>query len=175
MKVMLFLLCFLPSCLHAQSLHLGVVMDPLRSILANQWDSTSAYQSERAYCSNRGQWSYSVYWSDTTHTIRDTIFRVFNAEPVETTRANSTSIDFQCSDGAIEIHVHTPTSCGAGEHPICVLGGLNAFSCQPSRKDLEKLIKRGDPTAIIQCDRETYRFYYPWELTGNTHEIHRQN
>ena len=40
--------------------------------------------------------------------------------------------------------------CGSSARPV-------AYSCQPSRDDYEKLIRRGDQFAVIQCDRVAFR------------------
>lgn len=159
-----FLLLLLSSRVEGQSVRLGVVMDPARTILAKAWNDTDAKQNERAYCANKGQWYVSAHWSDSTETVKDTLIRVMFVEEVLTADADNTSISFDCAPGSIELHVHPPTSCAGNNQNWCQLGGIGAYQCQPSRKDLEKLIKRGDPFAIIQCDRWTYRFYYPFEL-----------
>ena len=91
------------------------------------------------------------------------MFRVFGIEPADASNAGPMSIDFNCPAGMPELHVHTPTTCMGDDLSTCMAGGLNAYSCQPSRGDLEKLIRRGDQFAVLQCDQRAFRFYYPSE------------
>ncbi len=143
----------------AQAVRLGVVMDLPRDMLGKLW-TDDARQVERAYCVT--DWSYGVYHVSRTAPIQDdTIFRVFAVKEAETSGATPVSADFECPDGMPELHVHTPTTCMGDDVTTCVAGGLNAFSCQPSRGDLEKLVRRRDEFGVIQCDRRVFRFYFP--------------
>jgi hypothetical protein len=149
------------SALGAQAVRLGVVMDGPRKTLADAW-TEAPKQIERAYCIK--DWSYGVYHVARTPPIQDdTIFRVFAIESAEASNAGPMSIDFNCPAGMPELHVHTPTTCTSDNLATCVTGGINAYSCQPSRGDLEKLIRRGDAFAVVQCDKHAFRFYYPSE------------
>ena len=150
-----------PEAAGAQAVRLGVVMDTPREMLARLW-TEDARQVERAYCVV--QWSYGVYQVTKDPPVKtDTIFRVFGVKDAPVTNAGPSSIEFECPPGVPEMHTHTPTTCTGDDVRTCTTGGLNAYSCQPSRQDLEKLIARGDPFGIIQCDRRSYRFYYPHE------------
>ena len=148
------------SSASAQAVRYGVVMDIPRARLDSVW-SDDPHQVERAYCVT----DYSVGVSHVSHdpATDDTIFRVFRMQPANVRSATPNTVDFECPPGVPEMHVHTPSTCIGDDIKTCVAGGLNAFSCQPSRQDLEKLVRRGDPFAVIQCDRRDFRFYYPSE------------
>jgi hypothetical protein len=144
-----------------QAVRLGVVMDQPREALERLW-SDEPRQVERAYCV--AQFTYGVYEvSRETPAKVDTIFRVLAVREAPVASAGPSSIEFECPDGQPEMHTHTPTTCAGDDVKTCTVGGLNAWSCQPSRQDLEKLVARGDPFGIIQCDRRSFRFYYPHE------------
>ena len=116
----------------------------------------------RAYCV--AQWTYGVYQVSREAPAKvDTIFRVLNVQGAPVIAAGPSSIEFECPSGMPEVHTHTPTTCTGDDVKTCAVGGLNAWSCQPSRQDLEKLVARGDPFGIIQCDKRSFRFYYPHE------------
>jgi hypothetical protein len=151
-------LAFTPA--GAQGVHYGVVMDVPRVTLDSAWRE-DAQQVERAYCVVG--WSYGVYHVAREPVQDDTVYRVFNVKTAAVRGAGPSSVDFECPQGVPELHVHTPTTCTQDDVRTCVVGGLNAYSCQPSRQDLEKLARRGDPFAVIQCDRRAFRFYYPSE------------
>ncbi len=149
------------SALGAQTLRLGVVMDAPRKTLADAW-TEAPKQVERAYCIK--EWAAGVYHVSRRPPIQDdTIFRVFAIESADASNAGPMSVDFNCPTGMPELHVHTPTTCTGDNLATCVTGGINAYSCQPSRGDLEKLIRRGDEFGVVQCDRRAFRFYYPSE------------
>lgn len=145
----------------AQAVRLGVVMDQPREALERLWNE-DARQVERAYCV--AQWTYGVYQVSREAPAKvDTIFRVLNVQGAPVIAAGPSSIEFECPSGMPEVHTHTPTTCTGDDVKTCAVGGLNAWSCQPSRQDLEKLVARGDPFGIIQCDKRSFRFYYPHE------------
>src|SRR5579862_4853154 len=148
--------------MRAQAVRLGVVMDGPRKQLVESWDDVNPRQVERAYCVV--DWSYGVYHVSKTPPIQDdTVFRVFAIKNVDVTNATPISADFECPEGSPELHIHTPTTCMGDDAETCKLGGLNAFSCQPSRDDYEKLVRRRDAFGVIQCDKRSFRFYYPAE------------
>jgi hypothetical protein len=148
----------------AQAVRLGVVMDGPRKQLMEAWDDANPRQVERAYCVV--DWSYGVHHVSKTPPIQDdTVFRVFAIKNVDVTNATPISADFECPNGSPELHVHTPTTCMGDEIETCKVGGLNAYSCQPSRDDYEKLMRRRDAFAVIQCDRRSFRFYYLADYT----------
>jgi hypothetical protein len=150
--------------LDAQAVRLGVVMDGPRQQLVATWDDVNPRQVERAYCVV--DWSYGVYHVSRTPPIQDdTVFRVFAIKPVDVANATPISADFECPSGSPELHIHTPTTCMGDDAETCKLGGLNAYSCQPSRDDYEKLVRRRDAFGVIQCDKRSFRFYYPAEYT----------
>lgn len=148
----------------AQTVRLGVLMDAPRAQLERAW-TEDARQVERAYCIT-GWWAIVRHGAATPTPQDDSIFRVTRLDRAVVTAATPESAEFECAPGVPELHVHPPTTC-PGNHPdACLVGGLNAYSCQPSREDLVKLTRRGDPFAVIQCDRRSVRFYYPSEY-GN--------
>lgn len=150
--------------LGAQTVRLGVVMDAPRQVLETAW-TEAPRQVERAYCVR--DWSFGVYHISRTPPIQDdTVFRVFAIEAADASNAGPMSVDFNCPAGMPELHIHTPTTCMGDDLSTCMPGGLNAYSCQPSRGDLEKLVHRGDQFAVLQCDQRAFRFYYPSEYVG---------
>jgi hypothetical protein len=143
----------------AQAVRLGVVMDGPRQALEKAW-TMAPRQVERAYCVT--DWSYGVYHVSRVAPIQDdSVFRVFAIRDADATNAGPSAVDFECPSGMPELHIHTPTTCMGDDMTTCVAGGLNAYSCQPSRGDLEKLVRRRDPFAVLQCDLHAFRFYYP--------------
>lgn len=156
-----------PRGAEAQTVRYGVVMETIRDSLGRVW-SDDPRQLERAYCVS--SWSYGVYHVSREDPVQDdTIFRVFGMRQAPIRSAGPSSVDFECPPGVPEMHTHTPTTCRGDDVKTCVVGGLNAYSCQPSRQDLLKLIQRGDPFGLIQCDRKSFRFYFASEyLVGTT-------
>jgi hypothetical protein len=145
----------------AQAVRLGVVMDVPRQALEAAW-TNAPQQVERAYCVT--DWSYGVYHVSRVAPIQDdTVFRVFAIRDADVSNAGPSAVDFECPDGMPEMHIHTPTTCMGDDVTTCVSGGLNAYSCQPSRGDLEKLVRRRDAFAVLQCDLHAFRFYYASE------------
>ena len=150
--------------LQAQGVRLGVIMDEPRTVLEQAW-TEDPRQVERAYCVTH--WSFGVYQVTRTMPIqKDTVFRVFGVKPADVKAAGPASAEFECPPGVPELHIHTPTTCAGDDLNTCIVGGLNAYSCQPSRNDLEKLTSRGDAFGVIQCDRRSFRFYYAFEYVG---------
>jgi hypothetical protein len=145
----------------AQAVRLGVVMDLPRQALEAAW-TDAPQQVERAYCVT--DWSYGVYHVSRVAPIQDdTVFRVFAIRDADVSNAGPSAVDFECPDGMPELHIHTPTTCMGDDVTTCVSGGLNAYSCQPSRGDLEKLVRRRDAFGVLQCDLHAFRFYYASE------------
>jgi hypothetical protein len=146
----------------AQAVRLGVVMDEPRLQLAATWDDMNPRQVERAFCVV--DWSFGVYHVSRNDPVQDdTIFRVFRIRAADVTDASPVAAEFDCPDGMPELHIHTPTTCMGDDASTCRMGGLNAYSCQPSRGDYEKLVRRHDAFGVIQCDKRAFRFYYPSE------------
>jgi len=166
----------------AQMMRYGVVMDAARNALAAQWTDDPT-QVERAYCVT--QW-----WTATSRNARvhaspspsndsaavqkpdgrdaDTVFRVLEIKPVETSEATPNGATFACPAGVPEVHTHPPATCYSDRTDQCYAGGADAYSCQPSREDARKLLDRGDAFAIIQCDRHAFVFYYPSQFAAPT-------
>lgn len=164
------------STVSAQVMRYGVVMDAARNALAAQW-TDEPKQVERAYCVT--QW-----WSTASRNARvraandtsvvqkpdgrdaDTVFRVTEIKPVETHDATPNGATFACPPGVPEVHTHPPATCYGDRTDRCYAGGADAYSCQPSREDAHKLLERGDPFAIVQCDKHAFVFYYPSQFAG---------
>ena len=158
------------SSARAQVMRYGVVMDAARNSLAAQW-TDEPKQVERAYCVTQW-WSTAsrnshVRASNDTSTVQkpdgreaDTVFRVTEIKPVETQDATPNGATFACPAGVPEVHTHPPATCYSDRTDQCYAGGADAYSCQPSREDVRKLMERGDPFAIVQCDKLAFVFYY---------------
>lgn len=160
----------------AQVMRYGVVMDAARNALAAEWTDDPT-QVERAYCVT--QW-----WTATSRNARvhaaddstgvqkpdgrdaDTVYRVTVIKPVETSDATPNGATFACPAGVPEVHTHPPATCYSDRTDQCYAGGADAYSCQPSREDVRKLLDRGDAFAIVQCDRHAFVFYYRSQFTA---------
>lgn len=142
----------------SQVVRFGVMEDSARAVLRAAWRDDSA-QPERAYCVRRARIVARVISS----TKIDSIFHVLEVRPAHVDAASPNHVSFACHAGTPELHTHTPATCLTDDPKYCAAGGPEAYSCQPSREDYEKLIERGDPFAVIQCDRVAFRFYYPSE------------
>ena len=140
----------------AQVVRFGVMEDSARAVLRAAWRVDSA-QPERAYCVRRVRIVARVI----SPTKVDSIFHVLEVRPAHVDAASPNHVSFECHQGTPELHTHTPATCVSDDPQYCRAGGPEAYSCQPSRADYEKLIRRGDPFAVIQCDRVAFRFYYP--------------
>jgi hypothetical protein len=138
-----------------QAMRYGVVMDGARQQLAALW-SDDVHQVERAYC--------VTHWWASART-GDTVFRVLAVEPGDVTEATPNGATFTCPTGEPELHTHPPATCYGDRQDQCFPGGPDAYSCQPSREDVETLRTRGDAFAIVQCDRNAFIFYYRAQYT----------
>lgn len=150
-----------PAWARAQVVRFGVMEDSARAVLRAAWREDSA-QPERAYCVRRARIVARVISSGKI----DSIFHVLEVRPAHVDAASPNHISFACHAGTPELHTHTPATCLTDDPQYCAAGGPEAYSCQPSREDYEKLIERGDPFAVIQCDRVAFRFYYPSEYVS---------
>ncbi len=145
----------------AQVVRYGVMEDSARAMLRASWRNDSA-QAERAYCVRRARIVARVV----SPTKVDSIFHVLEVRPAHVDAASPNHVSFACHHGTPELHTHTPATCLTDDPKYCSPGGPEAYSCQPSRDDYEKLIDRGDAFAVIQCDRVAFRFYYPSEYVA---------
>ncbi len=144
------------SSVHAQTVHYGVVADDVRALLERAW-SAKPGRVTRAYCVRRARFSTRRVSPGAI----DTIIQILAVRPPDVRDADPDHVDFVCPPGTPELHTHTPAACPSNAPHWCVTGGASTYSCQPSRDDYEELIERGDPFGIVQCDRRTFRFYYP--------------
>lgn len=147
-----------PAALGAQVVRYGIVGDSARSRLARAW-SDDAHQVEQAYCVRRAR----ISEERTGPGAVDTLIRVIDVRPAQVREAGPNHAVFECAPGTPELHTHAPATCPTDDPQWCKAGGPDAYSCQPSRGDYEKLARRGDAYGIIQCSREVFRFYYPSE------------
>ena len=146
--------------LGAQTVRYGVIGDSVRAELERAW-SDDPRQVERAYCVRRARVSARVVAAGAV----DTIIRVLALRPAVVRSAGPNHADFECARGTPSLHVHPPATCPGDDAQFCEPGGPGAYSCQPSREDYVTLVRRGDPYSVIQCDRRSFRFYYPSEFT----------
>ncbi|HTJ22311.1 MAG TPA: hypothetical protein VL383_07940 [Gemmatimonadaceae bacterium] len=153
--------CLAATGVRAQVVRFGVMEDSARRALRAAWRDDSA-QPERAYCVRRARIVARVI----SPTKIDSIFHVLEVRPAHADAASPNHVSFACHAGTPELHTHTPATCLTDDPQYCAAGGPEAYSCQPSREDYEKLIERGDPFAVIQCDRVAFRFYYPSEYVS---------
>lgn len=156
-----------PGTLRAQVMRYGVVMDNARNAMAATW-TEDIHQVERVYCVTR--WWAAV--PRARHTAADsadgreadTVFRVLQVQSLDSVDATPNSASFVCPTGEPELHTHPPATCYEDRMDQCYAGGPDAYSCQPSRADVQTLKSRGDEFAIVQCDRNAFVFYYPNEF-----------
>ena len=145
----------------AQTVRYGIMSAEVRARLDSAWSDDSA-QVERAYCVRRVR----ISAQRVSPTAVDTIFRVLEVRPAEVREAGTSYAVFECRPGTPELHTHTPATCPSDDPRYCVADGPDAYSCQPSRGDYEKLARRRDPFGVIQCARRVFRFYYPSEFAS---------
>ena len=143
----------------AQTVRYGVIGEAVRATLEAAW-SEEPRQVERAYCVRRARISARPVGPGAV----DTIIRVLAIRPAPVRAAGPNHADFDCPRGTPSLHVHPPATCIGDDARFCEAGGPGAFSCQPSREDYVTLVRLGDPYGIIQCDRRSFRFYYPSEF-----------
>jgi len=143
----------------AQTVRFGIVAEEVRAQLDSAW-SDDPTQVERAYCVRRARVSAQPLGARGA----DSLYRVLAVRAAEVHEAGPSYAVFECPPGTPELHTHTPATCANDDPQWCVAGGPDAFSCQPSRGDYEKLRRRGDPFGVIQCDRRVFRFYFPHEF-----------
>lgn len=155
-----FMALLMPALAHGQAsiaqsekppLHVTFVLsDSVRSYLADAWDDSTATQNERGYCLGG---KATVHGPD-IHFILSSITpadSVANATPY--------TIDYFCPAFTVDLHIHTPATCtitemGTVDLSTCVLGGVDAWECYPSRADLSTAQgSHGLPLSLIQCDK----------------------
>lgn len=156
----------IPARTDAQTVRYGVVEDSVRTTLAARW-SDDPRQSERGYCVRRARIIARPVLG-TEGAAVDTVIRILAVAPARPREADPNHVDFECAKGTPELHTHTPATCVGTDPHFCHAEGPEAYSCQPSREDYEKLVRRGDEFAIVQCDRRAFRFYYPSEYRASS-------
>jgi hypothetical protein len=134
-----------------------LVPDSVRNWFADRWDDTSTTQMESGGC--------LTYRREVTRQD-DTLYWVTSATDATPRYDSQRAIDFNCPHGSARWHSHTPTTChsdmwGNVDYSSCVLGGVDAYSCQPSGNDRAKLNALGVPFGLIHCDRKALVPYFP--------------
>jgi hypothetical protein len=147
--------------LSAQVVRYGIMTEGARAALERAW-SDDPRQTERAYCVRRAR----ITGEPVRAGAVDSIIRVLEVRPARVEEAGPNYARFECAPGTPELHTHAPATCPTDDPQWCTAGGPDAYSCQPSRGDYEKLARRGDPFGVIQCARQVFRFYYPSEFAG---------
>ena len=145
------------------TVYYGVLMDAPRRMLDSLW-SEDPNQVERGYCvgvvSFNSNWAYD---DDDVKLGREITARVWSVYPARTAGMTPSGIDsLSCEPGDEHLHTHPPSTCN-DEDRDCVHGGMNAWQCQASRTDYITLVRKRHRFAIIQCDRNAFRFYWPSE------------
>ena len=133
--------------------------------MAAAWDDTDPRQVERAYCATyhvTAEWGITVYHVDSL-TAPDLVWL-----------STPTAVGFHCGPGQAQAHVHTPTTCQSDmmtgvRISTCEVGGAGAYVCEPSPQDRRNLLHRGDPFALLICDRFAVMPYY--RDIGNTSPV----
>jgi hypothetical protein len=143
----------------AQTVRYGVMGESVRARLDSAW-SDDPRQVERAYCVRRAR----ISEVRVAPGALDSIIRVLDVRPAAVREAGPNHAVFECAPGTPELHTHPPATCPTEDTRWCVAGGPDAYSCQPSRGDYEKLLRRRDPYGVIQCGASTFRFFYPSEF-----------
>ncbi|HEX5437882.1 MAG TPA: hypothetical protein VFW98_12030 [Gemmatimonadaceae bacterium] len=131
--------------------------DSVRNWFASRWDDTSRVQKESGGC--------LTYRREVTR-LGDTLYWVTSATLVTPEYDSQRGIEFTCPHHAARWHSHTPTTCrsdtwGNVNYASCVLGGVDAYSCQPSGDDRVRLRAVGAPFGLIHCDRRALVPYFP--------------
>lgn len=131
--------------------------DSVRNWFAERWDDTSTTQRESGGC--------LTYRREVTRQ-GDTLYWVTSATEAEPEYNSQRAIDFRCPRGSSRWHSHTPTTChsdmwGNVDYGSCVIGGVDAYSCQASSDDRARLRALGVPFGLIHCDRRALVPYFP--------------
>lgn len=127
----------------------GVVMDSVRRLLNREWREGGP---ERAWCITE-DWTarFNAGREMAGRGGADTIYRVFAIDPApHDSRATVREVRADCPGAKAVMHEHRPTG--------------DVADCNPSRDDYDRLLARGDPYAVIWCDRRVFRFYYPSDV-----------
>lgn len=134
-----------------------LLADSVRTWFAAHWDDTSRTQKEVGGC--------LAYRQQVTR-AGDTLYWVTNATLVTPEYASERAVFFECPKGSARWHSHTPTTChsdswGNVDYSSCVMGGVDAYSCQPSSEDRARLNAVDAPFGLIHCDRWALVPYFP--------------
>lgn len=135
----------------------GIVTGTARATLEQTWDDSTAMQLERAYC-------VATYRVVTDSSARVRFFFVDKlVQPDSLVRADQQTISYFCPRGAPTVHVHPPATCDrdqADNITSCVIGGLNAWICQPGPRDFTAYEQATPPFQAIQCDKHAVVFWW---------------
>jgi len=143
--------------------HYGYIDDATRAVLAAAWDTTDAYQNERAYCLEP-----TDIRVDTSRDGRSETWTVTHVTPGVTTHATPMSVKVTCARTAIgRLHTHTPTTCAVIPAPNgfttwqCAVGGVGAHLCTVDEVDRERADHDSLQVSVVQCARDAFVFYWP--------------
>lgn len=168
--VVLFWLVALSSLAHCQPavspIYRQVIIAwDIKRDMALHWDDLSRKQVELAGC--------VVYHTAVERDGGMTTYTVDSIVAPDTVYAASPYlVSFGCRDGLVSLHEHTPTSCenngrGVAIMKTCIVGGVDAYVCEPSPQDRRILLHDGDPFALVWCDAHALVPYYPERVNTN--------
>lgn len=154
----------LPAQTSPRVMRYGIVEPRLRDSLETFWDTTAS-AVERGLCITGWFKGGKQYPAQKGPPTGDTAYVVLVVSPPDTImEATPLLLRYGCHGANVPtIHTHTPTTCDDfGRN--CVVGGLEAFQCHPSRGDYVSLILSGAPFGVVRCGPRHYVFYYPADV-----------
>lgn len=119
----------------------GIVRPWALMVLMADWDASDTAH-ERGYCV-----TVAVRVPYPKPDIADSVYIVWGVTPALEHGSGEDWINYRCAPGQPSVHTH-PTH-----------GGVP--NCDPSKPDRLTLRRERAPFAVVQCDRGTFRFYYP--------------
>lgn len=138
----------LGSCMEACACHkppevtrIGIMRPQALRVLAEGWD-TAQNANEKGYCVTI---AYHAPYPDPR--LADSVYVVWSVTPAPTDSAGPTWVNYHCPVGDPSVHTHP----WHGAPP----------DCDPSKPDRQSLKHERAPFAVVQCDRYTFRFFYP--------------
>jgi hypothetical protein len=135
----------------------GYVTGQALALLDADFDSTYAYQLERAYCVSRHLTGAAADGTVTHIVTQVRRARVRWASPL--------AINFDCPNGAPHLHVHPPAECNPAGTGCRLSSQYVDAGCPPSEQDRKQARERGLPFAVVMCGPDTFTFYAPAERT----------
>lgn len=130
----------------------GLMEPDVHERLRREWHSEPGAH-EAAYCAT---------WHVAFDMGGDTVFVVDGVMPAVHGRTTPSSIaDLTCPMGTAPIHTHPSGTCT--NDTSCVAGGIGAFQCFPSSRDVRMFERNMDmwPLGIVQCGPDHFVFFQP--------------